>query len=236
MLRTVSLFAMLTVVALPSAAPDRPGPDPAQAAAPAGQGAVHVVSYVEAVPGAERMAIAILRRYRDESRREQGSLRVDILQQIGRPGHLIVLEAWQDGAALSAHEAAAHTKQLAAELPARLASPIDRRLFNTLAIAVGSAGEDSIYVVTHVDTIPTPGSNAEGLLKQLADDSRKDEGNQRFDVVQSDRRNHFTVIEAWRTQRALDAHTGAAHTKEYRDSLQPLAGSPLDERVLTVVK
>ena len=50
------------------------------------------------------------------------------------------------------------------------------------------------------------------------------------------RSNHFTVIEAWRTQQALDAHVAAAHTKQYRDALQPLTGSPLDERTFRIVE
>ena len=45
------------------------------------------------------------------------------------------------------------------------------------------------------------------------------------------RANHFTVIETWRNQKALDAHAAAAHTRQYRDELQPMTGSPLDERV-----
>jgi len=182
------------------------------------------------------MAIALLKRYRDESRRETGSLRIDILQQVGKPGHFIVLETWQDNASWTAHGMAAHTQQLAAELAAQLASPVDQRTYSTLAIAVGSAGDDSLYVVTHVDTIGGGQNDPAGLLRQLADDSRKDDGNQRFDIVQGERRNHFTVVEAWRNQRALDAHAAAMHTKAYRERLQPMAGSPIDERVLTVVK
>lgn len=202
--------------------------------------ALHVVSYVEVAPGAERAAMGLLRQYRDASRRDHGSLRMDVLQQGGRPDHFVVLESWQDKDAWTAHGAAAHTKQFAAELPLQLASPVDQRSYNSLAIAAGSAGDDAIYVVTHVDTIPaqtpSPQSDAVGMLKLLAESSRKDEGNSRFDVWQSDRRNHFTVVEAWRNQRALDAHTAAMHTKQYREQLQPLAGSPLDERVFTVLK
>jgi quinol monooxygenase YgiN len=198
--------------------------------------ALHVVSYVEVAPGAERAATGLLRQYRDASRRDHGSLRMDVLQQIGRPDHFVVLESWQDKDAWTAHGAAAHTKQFAAELPQQLVSPVDRQLFNSLAVAAGSATDEAVYVVTHVDTIPSPQSDAPGLLKRLADDSRKDDGNLRFDVLQSDRKNHFTVVEAWRNQRALDAHTAAMHTKQYREQLQPLAGSPLDERLFTVLK
>ena len=48
--------------------------------------------------------------------------------------------------------------------------------------------------------------------------------------------NHFTVIETWRDQAALDAHVAAAHTKQYRDDVLPLTGSPLDERVFKAAR
>jgi quinol monooxygenase YgiN len=74
------------------------------------------------------------------------------------------------------------------------------------------------------------------LLARLAEASRQEAGNLRFDVVQHTMRaNHFTVIEAWRNQQALDAHVAAAHTKQYRDTLQPMTGSPLDERVYKAI-
>lgn len=44
------------------------------------------------------------------------------------------------------------------------------------------------------------------------------------------RANHFTVVEVWADQQALDRHAAAAHTKHYRDEVQPVSGSPLDER------
>jgi quinol monooxygenase YgiN len=155
--------------------------------------ALHVVSYVEVAPGAERAATGLLRQYRDASRRDHGSLRMDVLQQSGRPDHFVVLESWQDKDAWTAHGAAAHTKQFAAELPLQLVSPVDRQLFNSLAIAAGSATDDAVYVVTHVDTIPSPQSDAPGLLKRLADDSRKDDGSP-IRRPAGDRKNHFTVV------------------------------------------
>ena len=74
------------------------------------------------------------------------------------------------------------------------------------------------------------------LLENLAEASRREPGNLRFDVLQHAMRgNHFTVVEQWQDEAALDAHVAAAHTREYRDALQPLTGSPLDERVYTAV-
>ena len=66
--------------------------------------------------------------------------------------------------------------------------------------------------------------------------SRQEAGSLRFDVLQHAMRgNHFTVIEQWRNQDALDAHVATAHARAYRDALQPLTGSPLDERVYTPI-
>ena len=81
----------------------------------------------------------------------------------------------------------------------------------------------------------TPNPQVPVLLRQLAEASRQEAGNLRFDVLlHTMRANHFTVIEAWRNQQALDAHVAAAHTKQYRDALQPLTGSPLDERTFRI--
>ena len=75
------------------------------------------------------------------------------------------------------------------------------------------------------------------MLNGLAEASRKEKGNLRFDVLaHTMRANHFTVIEAWANQNALDEHAAAAHTKQYRDKLQPLLGSPLDERLFKFVE
>ena len=91
-------------------------------------------------------------------------------------------------------------------------------------------------MITHVD-IGGQGANAADLLRKLAEASRKEEGNLRFDVLQhAMRANHFTVIEEWHTAKAIETHAAATHTKEYRNSLGLIAGSPLDERLYKVVE
>ena len=91
-------------------------------------------------------------------------------------------------------------------------------------------------MITHVD-IGGQGTNAADLLRKLSEPSRKEEGNLRFDVLQhAMRANHFTVIEEWQTAKAIEAHAVATHTKEYRNSLGPIAGSPLDERLYKAVE
>ncbi len=90
-------------------------------------------------------------------------------------------------------------------------------------------------VIAHVDVAPNPA--VAPMLARLAQASRQEPGNLRFDVLQHTMRgNHFTVIETWRDQAALDAHVVAAHTKQYRDEVLPLTGSPLDERTFRPVR
>jgi quinol monooxygenase YgiN len=91
---------------------------------------------------------------------------------------------------------------------------------------VSAAGP--IYVVTHVDVIPPRKEDGVALLRQLAADSGNDAGNVRFDVLQqTNRPNHFTVVEAWKDRNVFDAH-GMACTRAIRDSAD---GGAHDERL-----
>jgi quinol monooxygenase YgiN len=196
---------------------------------------VYTVSYVEVIALSKATAIAAFRRYRDASRTQDGCVRLDLFEQSGRPGHFAVVETWRDQKSFEARGAATR-KQLLDRLQPIRVSDYDERPYKTLTVGSLKPASDShaITVGSHVDT--APGDQVPGLLKRLAEASRQDEGNVRFDVLQHTMRaNHFTVIETWRSQRALDAHAAAAHTRQYRDELQPMTGSPLDERLYKVV-
>ena len=197
---------------------------------------VYAVSYVEVNASSGATAIAALKQYRDASRKQDGCVRLDLFEQVGRPGHFAVVETWRDQKAFEARGAASQKRLLDTLQPIRV-SDYDQRPYKTLTVGSVSPAANSheISVVSHVDTAPGP--QASGLLKRLAEASRQDEGNVRFDVLQHTMRaNHFTVIETWQSQKALDAHVAAAHTRQYRDELQPLTGSPLDERVYRAVE
>lgn len=194
------------------------------------------VAYVETRASAAEATRATLKRYRDASRKQEGFTRVEFFEQIGRPGHFAVVETWRDQSAFDARDGAAQKQLLDTLQPIRV-SDYDQRLYKTLTTApeLASTDRETVYVIAHVDVAPNP--QVPVLLKRLADASRQEPGNLRFDVVQHTMRaNHFTVIERWRNQQALDSHVAAAHTRQYRDELQPLTGSPLDERVYTSVE
>ena len=206
-----------------------------QGAASAADPTAHAVGYVEVMASARNTAVAALKRYRETNRKENGYLHLELFEQAGRPGHFVIVETWRDQTAIDAHAGA--LKQLRDALqPIRL-SDYDQRLYKTLTVGPPPPPPNSraVSVVSHVDVALDP--RVPMMLKKLAEDSRQEEGNVRFDVIQHTMRaNHFTVIETWQNQKTLDAHVAAAHTKQYRDELLPMTGSPLDERVFTAIE
>jgi quinol monooxygenase YgiN len=215
-------------------------PAPAQQPAPAAPaGPVYVITYLEVGAASAAKAAAILRKLSAASRKEDGSLGFVALREHARPGRFAIVEGWKDKAALDKHAAAA--KPAFDQLQPLEAAPPDVRTCNELAM--GPAGgrdpmvKGTFYVVTHVDVPPPSKEEAIGLVKQLAEDSRKDDGNLRFDVVQqSSRPNHMEMVEAWRDRTARDAHVMAEHTRAIRTKLTPLHGALFDERLYEPVR
>ena len=99
--------------------------------------------------------------------------------------------------------------------------------------AVAQDSDERLYVVTHVDVLGQNGAaEAAQMLHQFAIDSRKDQGAVRFEVLRDPvRLNHFTIVEVWRTRQDFESHLAASHTKAFREKLQPMLGSPFDERL-----
>ena len=195
------------------------------------------VAYVDIALASRTAAIATLKHYRETSRKDHGFQRIEFFEQAARPAHFCIIEAWASSNDLDAHAASANAKDFRTRVDSMRVSDYDQRPYKTLSLGAAHNHGDSrgTFVITHVD-IGGPG-NAADLLRRLAEDSRKEEGNLRFDVLQHTMRaNHFTVIEEWQTAKALENHANAAHTKEYRTSLAPMAGSPLDERLYKAVE
>ena len=89
-----------------------------------------------------------------------------------------------------------------------------------------------VYVVIHVDSIPPDAAAATKLLQQYVVDTRKEKGAVRIEVyVESARTNHFSIVEVWQDKPAFEAHEAAAETKKFREQIQPMLGSPFDERL-----
>jgi len=205
----------------------------AAATAHAQDGGVYVVTYVDVMPSSVAAGATLLKQYRDASRKEDGSLRVEVLQEIGRPNRLAVLEVWKDKPARDAHVAAASTVQFRDKLKPIANAPYDERINSGLYLgpAQGKATKDAVYVLTHVDVVPPSKDACMALLKDMSTDTPKDAGYLRYEVLQQPNRpNHFTVAETWSGAEGLDGHAMAPHTRAFREKLAPMAGALYDER------
>jgi quinol monooxygenase YgiN len=196
-------------------------------------GAVYAVTYVDVTPNATNSGTAPLRHYRDATRKENGNLRTDALQEIARPNRFAIVEIWKDNAASETHDQAASGAELADKLKTIGNAPFDRRLGNGLYVGSsrGASQPKAVYVLTHVDVIPQHKDGCMALLKAMSLDTPKDPGNVNYTVLQqANRGNHFIVFEVWANRKALDGHAAAAHTRTFREELSPMVGALYDER------
>ena len=92
--------------------------------------------------------------------------------------------------------------------------------------------DEALYVVTHVDVMPPHAAQGAELLREFAIEVRRDARSVRFEIVQeAGRPNHFTILSVWQSRQAFEAHETDPRTIHFRDKLQPLLGSPFDERL-----
>ncbi len=100
------------------------------------------------------------------------------------------------------------------------------------ALAQETGAHDRIYVVTHVDIIPPEAAAGTKLVQQYVTDTRKDPGIVRVEAsAEISRGNHISIVEVWQNQKAFDEHVAAAHTRQFRQQIDPKLGSPYDERL-----
>jgi quinol monooxygenase YgiN len=179
-----------------------------------------------------------LREFAAETRKTDGNIEFTALDEVERSARFAMLEAWRDKAALEAHAAA--TKTLSDKLQPLFLAPFDTRQFVPLSIATTPADASlgtAMYVLTHVDVLPAGKDVVTTMVEQLAEDSRKDKGAERFEVVVWDGRpNHFHLIEAWSDHLAREAHASADHTRAFRAKLVPFEGALYDERLYQVIR
>jgi quinol monooxygenase YgiN len=223
------LFLLLAAVLLPAGS----------IAAEAQDAAVYGATYVEVAPNAVAQGLALLKALGAASRKEDGNLRFQVVQERDRLNRLVVLEAWKDQAAFESHRKAKPYAEFNAKLVPIRDAPPDERVHNALAVAAQMPGSDreAVWVVTHVDVPPPSKDQTIGELKALSEASRRDAGNLMFEVVQqSNRPNHFTVVEVWQDHKAFDAHGVGEHTRRFRTNLGPMLGAPHDDRVYAAVE
>lgn len=203
-------------------------------------GPAYLVTYIEVAPAASGKVLGLLRTVRAASRKAEGVTRFDAFQRRERPNHFAVVETWRDAASRDANLAAAHTKKFREAIQPLLIAGWDERPHVGLDVgpataAAGSKGA-TVFAVTHVDFIPPKKDDGIAALRVIADPSRQEPGNLRYDILQqANRPNHLTLVEAWRDQRALEAHEVAAHTAKFRDVSTPMSGALFDQRLYRAI-
>ena len=231
-LRVLALGLAMSVI---GATKDAPAQTPAPVVI---EGPIYSVTYVEVMPTSRTDGIASLKRYREATRKEDGNLRCEVVSRIGQPHQLAILEVWKDQKSFEAHGKSANTTQLRDKIQAIRNAPIDERVHVGVSVGPlqpGPAG-DAVYVATHVDVIPPRKEDGLAAVKQLGETSRGSTGNLRYEVVQqTNRANHFTVIEIWKDAKAVEAHSMAEATRQFRDKLGPMSGALYDERMFKAV-
>ena len=227
----LTLQLLLAMTLLPAAMTQMAGAQ--GAAAP-----IHVATYVEVGVASEKDGAKLLKQYRDAARKENGNMRAEVAQEIGRANRFVVLEIWKDQAAFEAHGKSAGTGTFRDKLKAIQDAPYDERIHNSLNIGPNDpvTAKRAVFVASHVDVPPPRKDELIAALNPLADASRKGDGNVRFEVVQqTSRPNHFTVIEAWKDHKAYDARGSASPQRQFRDKLGPMLGALYDERIYRAV-
>jgi quinol monooxygenase YgiN len=210
--------------------------------APAGAqsppGPVFAVMALDVAPGQAAQGVAVLKPYREATRKLAGNLAVDILQEMGRPNRFMIYENWQDHAAYDAAGKGAPLAELRDKLKP-LAAPYDRRDYTAVSIGPEKAATvpGAVYMQVHLDVFPPGIAKTLVALKELAEAARKGEGNLRFDVVQSIQQptSHTTLYGGWQSRKAYDAFEGSGYARRFRDAIGPLLGSPYDDRLYALV-
>jgi len=206
---------------------------PAALAQTAGTQSAYAVTYITVAPSAATEAAGLLRRVAAVSRKEAGNLRYEVLQQIDRRDQFAILEAWSDAKAFDAHGGGPAMKEFRGHLGPLSAGFYDQRPLTGVDVGPGPspASKDAIYVVTHVDVPGQLKDQAIVMMNKLAAGSRREPGLERYEILQQPNRlNHFTVVDTWKDQPALDAHDVAAGTLEFREKIGPLLGALYDDR------
>ena len=199
---------------------------------------VYIVTYVEVVPSSVADARKFILNYANEAKKASGAVAVEALQRISDPNHFALIEQWQSQAAKQAFAATPSVTTFRAALNPLQSAAYDERIH--AALSVGSAkpiSGDAIVILTHVDVVPTQVEPGTAKVKGFTEEGRNAPGNLRFDdVVQANRKNHFTLIESWEKPADKNAWISTKTARAFREELQPMSGALYDERVYKPVR
>jgi quinol monooxygenase YgiN len=101
-------------------------------AAPAGKGAVYVITHVDVTPNFKDATIDMLKAFAEGTRKEPGAERYEVLQQNNRANHFTVTEIWKDQAALTNHTVTGPAKEFREKLGPMSGALYDDRRYSSI--------------------------------------------------------------------------------------------------------
>jgi quinol monooxygenase YgiN len=197
---------------------------------------VTIVTYTEVAPAKAYEAKKLIVAYAAAARKADGAVQIDVGQRISDPGHFALVEQWKSQAAKQAFASTDATTKYRAALDPLRSAAYDERVHNALSVGPSKPG-GGILVLTHVDVVPTQVEPGTAKVKAFVEEGRNASGNLRFDdVVQANRKNHFTVIEIWKSPADKSAWISTKTARTFREELQPMGGALYDERVFRILR
>jgi quinol monooxygenase YgiN len=199
---------------------------------------VYIVTYVEVAPNAAAEARKLFLGYVNDARKASGASQIDAVQRVSDPGHFALIEQWQSLAAKQAFAGTEPVAKFRAALNPLQSAAYDERVHAALSVGPSKPlTGDSIVILTHVDVVPTQVEPGTAKVKAFVEEGRSAPGNLRFDdVIQANRKNHFTVIEAWNSASDKNAWISSKAARTFREELQPMSGALYDERAYKPVR
>ena len=224
------LAAVITMAGLFSASPIAHAQD--------ASGPVTIVVYTEVAPAKAAEARKLILGYAAEARKTKGAIEITALQRISDAAHFALIERWQSQADKQDFAATDPVTRFRAALDPLRSAAYDERIHADQAVGPSKPTDGgSVVALTHVDVIPTQLEPGTAKVKAFVEAGRAAPGNLRFDdVVQANRKNHFTVIEAWKSQSDKNAWVSGKTARTFREELQPIGGALYDERDFRVLR
>ena len=104
----------------------------AMQAAGANRETIYVVTHVDFIPPEKENGIAMVKTLSETSRKDDGNLRFEGVQQMSRPNHMTLIEAWKDQKAVDTHGVTPHMKQFREKLAPASGALFDERFYKSI--------------------------------------------------------------------------------------------------------
>ena len=94
--------------------------------------AIVIVTHVDVIPPQKDNAVAALKQLAEETRAHPGNLQFHVWQQISRPNHFTVVEAWSSRGAFNIHQMRKETREFRDKLAPMAGALYDERIYKPL--------------------------------------------------------------------------------------------------------